>query len=92
MMVTDRLHGMIFAAITSTPCIVVTSKSPKVKGVYEWIKHLPYIKLVENLNDLDEAINSILAIEHPKFDNQKIIEEFERMAETIKVNLGTNND
>jgi exopolysaccharide biosynthesis predicted pyruvyltransferase EpsI/glycosyltransferase involved in cell wall biosynthesis len=87
MMLTDRLHGMIFAAITNTPCIVITSKSPKVKGVYQWIKHLPYIELVENLEELDNAINCVLAIQNPKFDNSNLMREFNKMANIIKTNL-----
>ena len=87
MMVTDRLHGMIFAAITNTPCIVITSKSPKVKGVYHWIKHLPYIKLVEELEDLDNAFEAVLAVENPHFDNSNLQQEFEKMANSIKNGL-----
>lgn len=41
--VTDRLHGMIFAALTGTPCIAFDNLSGKVSGVYEWIKRLEYI-------------------------------------------------
>ena len=48
LVITDRLHGMILAAITGTPCIVLNSKSPKVLGCYEWIKHLDYIRVCEN--------------------------------------------
>lgn len=87
MMVTDRLHGMIFAAITNTPCIVITSKSPKVKGVYQWIKHLPYIKLVEDLEDLDNAFEAVLAVENPHFDNSNLQQEFEKMANSIRNGL-----
>ena len=87
MMVTDRLHGMIFAAITNTPCIVITSKSPKVKGVYQWIKHLPYIKLVEDLEDLDNAFEAVLAVENPYFENSNLQHEFEKMANTIRNGL-----
>ena len=47
--ITDRLHGMVFAAITKTPCIVTKSLDHKVTGTYEWIKDLNYIKLVDNL-------------------------------------------
>ena len=32
LVVTDSLHAMIFCAITGTPCIVLNSKSPKLKG------------------------------------------------------------
>lgn len=92
MMLTDRLHGMIFAAITSTPCIVITSKSPKVKGVYEWIKYLPYIKLVENLDDLEKSISEVLAVENPKFENRNLMKEFEKMATIIKNNMENCNE
>lgn len=47
--ITDRLHGMIFAAITKTPCIVTKSLDYKVTGTYEWIKDLNYIRLVDRL-------------------------------------------
>ena len=61
--ITDRLHGMVFAAITKTPCIVTKSLDHKVTGTYEWIKELNYIKLVDNLEFdnirplIDELIN-----------------------------------
>jgi pyruvyl transferase EpsI len=35
LVITDRLHGMIFAAITETPCIVFSNYNHKVKGTYE---------------------------------------------------------
>ena len=48
LVVTDRLHGMIFCAITGTPCVVLNSKSPKVLGCYAWIKDLPYIRFCDD--------------------------------------------
>lgn len=48
--ITDRLHGMVFCVITKTPCIVTKSLDHKVIGTYEWVKDLNYIKLVDNLN------------------------------------------
>ena len=38
---TDRLHAMLFCAITGTPCIAMDNVSNKVSGAYEWIKGLP---------------------------------------------------
>lgn len=92
MMLTDRLHGMIFAAITSTPCVVITSRSPKVKGVYKWIKYLPYIKLVEDVKQLDEAIKEVLNIRNPLFNNKQLMVEFEKMANSIRENFGVSNE
>ncbi len=60
LVITDRLHGMIFALLSETPCLVLENKSYKIKGVYEWIKDVNYIKLItdENvLKDLKEFIN-----------------------------------
>lgn len=57
LVITDRLHGMIFAAITGTPCIVINSKSPKVRGCYEWIKELGYIRFVEDPSEITEVYN-----------------------------------
>ena len=41
--VTDRLHGMIFSAITHTPCVVARSQDHKIVSTYEWVKDVPTI-------------------------------------------------
>ncbi|MDB8551640.1 polysaccharide pyruvyl transferase family protein [Turicibacter sanguinis] len=63
--ITDRLHGMVFCAITKTPCIVTKSLDHKVTGTYEWIKDLNYIRLVDNLNieAVDILIQELLQLE-----------------------------
>lgn len=62
LVITDRLHGMVFAAITSTPCIVISNYNHKVKGTYDWIRHLPYIKFVENPNNVLGHIDELLSL------------------------------
>lgn len=47
LMVTDRLHGMIFAYVTGTPAIVFSNSNQKVKYCYEWIKDCGYIFYME---------------------------------------------
>lgn len=48
LVITDRLHGMIFSAITGTPCIAIDNISHKIRDGYQWIKYLPYIELYDN--------------------------------------------
>jgi pyruvyl transferase EpsI len=48
--VTDRLHGMIFCVITKTPCIALKSLDHKVVESYKWIKDLDYVELVDDLD------------------------------------------
>ena len=48
--VTDRLHGMIFAFITGTPCVVLPNNNYKIEGCYSWIKNCGYIYFMDELN------------------------------------------
>lgn len=80
LVITDRLHGMIFCAITGTPCIVANSKSPKVRGCYEWIKDLDYIRFVDDVSLIAEGYRQIPQTEH-KYENshlQKYYAELEK--------------
>ena len=56
--VTDRLHGMIFSVVSGTKCIALDNKTHKVKGVYEtWLSTCNVVKLVEDITALSlEAI------------------------------------
>ncbi|MCY8214393.1 polysaccharide pyruvyl transferase family protein [Bacillus haynesii] len=56
--VTDRLHGMIFCAITGTPCVVIRSFDHKVLEGFRWLKDVPSLKLVEN-PDAAEVLGAI---------------------------------
>lgn len=55
--ITDRLHCMIFCAITGTPCVVFDNSNRKISGVYnQWMSDISYIKLFDN-NQKDMAIS-----------------------------------
>lgn len=51
--ITDRMHGMIFCAITNTPCIVLSNYNHKIKDTYLWLEDLDYINFVENIDSID---------------------------------------
>ena len=67
LVITDRLHAMIFSAITGTPCIAFDNTSKKVSGVYEWIKNLKYIHYVDNLDSAIVLMYEILNNEPVEF-------------------------
>lgn len=58
LVVTDRLHGMVFAAITGTPCVALDNSNGKVGRVYEWISQLTYVRFCRNVAEATEAIRS----------------------------------
>lgn len=84
LVITDRLHGMIFSAITNTPCIAFGNINGKVKGVYEWIKENQYVKYVESVDEFRNDL-SILDLEKVyKYNYNDIINEFDILLESVK--------
>lgn len=82
LVVTDRLHGMVFCAITGTPCIVLDSKSPKVRGCYDWIRDLEYIRFAEDASQIAEIYRQI-----PEktfvYDNSHLTHYYQELADDI---------
>lgn len=83
LVVTDRLHGMIFAAITSTPCIAMDNSSGKVAGVYEWIRYLDYVKLAAGLNELQELSTGLIGTTNCSYYFEKLEPVFDDLARGI---------
>ncbi len=62
--ITDRLHGMIFSYITGTPAIVLPNNNGKIEYSYHWIAYSGYIKLIskDEIPHLHEHINEMLTV------------------------------
>lgn len=68
LVVTDRLHGMIFSAITGTPCVAFDNANRKISESYNaWFRHLPYIKLTDG-NHLASDIDTVLDAQDHGYD------------------------
>lgn len=63
LVITDRLHAMIFSYITGTPCIVFNTNNNKTKDYYEtWLSEIPWIRYVDDPKMLSaELIESVLS-------------------------------
>lgn len=81
--ITDRLHGMIFAALTGTPCIVFSNNNHKVKGTYDWIRYLPYIYYADTVEEAEKVIPSLIAMKECVFDHKPLDPYFEALADYI---------
>lgn len=82
--ITDRLHGMIFAAITETPCVALNNISKKVEGVYEWIKELEYITFVNDINEVETAVEKVIKSKNRSYYPEMLQKEFEKIEACIK--------
>ena len=79
LVVTDRLHGMIFAAIAQTPCLVLNNYNHKLRETYKWIKDLDYVQFVTDLDSLEEKIQNMKLLRNCKYEmsnTNQIYQEF----------------
>lgn len=84
LIITDRLHGMIFATITATPCIAFGNSNGKVKNMYDWLKYNEYIKYVDDIEDFKSIVN-ILDIERKySYDKTILKDAFEPLLAEIE--------
>lgn len=82
LVVTDRLHGMIFAAVTQTPCIVLHSLSHKIEGCYEWLRDLEYIRLAEQVEDVPALLDEIANVA-PVYGREKYRNAMQQLREEL---------
>lgn len=60
--ITDRLHGMIFAYLTRTPCLVLNNNNGKVEFTYNnWLSKVNFIKLLKT-NNSDEIYQALIKL------------------------------
>ena len=72
LVITDRLHGMIFSAVTGTPCIAMNNSNGKVGFEYQWLKDFPYIHFA---NNPDEAVSLV----HKALNTQTTLSDAQRL-------------
>lgn len=62
--ITDRLHVMIFCVITETPCLFIDNSNNKISGVFDlWInKKCNYIKKIDNNIDINIQIKDMIKV------------------------------
>lgn len=92
LVVTDRLHGMIFAAITGTPCLAFDNSSHKVFNSYKWIEKLPYVILAEDAEKIDNQVIELINLQNHKmnYEDYSIREFYFDLENTVKVILNNN--
>lgn len=59
LVITDRLHGVIFCAITNTPCISIDNFNYKIKGICRWLQECPFIMYAADIDEFYDRIQSV---------------------------------
>ncbi len=83
LVITDRLHGMVFAALTGTPCIAFSNSNHKVKGTYDWISYLPYIKYAETIDEAVGYVDELLPMMDCRFNNTPLLPYYDELKKVV---------
>ncbi|GFI46611.1 putative pyruvyl transferase EpsI [Lachnospiraceae bacterium] len=83
LVITDRLHGMLFAAITGTACLALDNVSRKVSGTYQWLTYLGYIRCVEETIFDEALVREMLLMGSGAYENQPLQKYYHLMRDVI---------
>lgn len=90
LIITDRLHGLIFSLITNTPCIVISSYNYKLKEFTDMLNDN------KNIAFIDKDISKIESLIKKMMNNQNVHNDFSecfvRNSQIIKNEKCDNND
>lgn len=87
--ITDRLHGMVFSAVTGTPCVALDNVSRKISGVYQNMKSLSYIKVIDDSSQIIALTEQLKKIKPEQRRNElknfqrQIYKEYEKVFHTL---------
>lgn len=85
--ITDRLHGMIFCAITKTPCVVLPNSNHKISGTYyNWLSELEFIQFVEEFEETTvlNLISNLYKIDLDKCKSLNLNSKYAPLLESLK--------
>ncbi len=84
LVITDRLHGMIYSVITGTPVIAMDNISGKVGQVYkQWLESLSYVRFVSTSDHVKNIVTQMNALSGCVYDNHQIIKMYQPIIDFI---------
>lgn len=89
--VTDRLHGMIFCVITQTPVVVLSNSNHKIKKTYEtWLQGYPYVRYLDSFDEasLSQAIDDLWNLSPAKITVPDLSAQYEPLYQALLAAAG----
>lgn len=83
--ITDRYHGIIFALITNTPCIVMKTVDHKLTEAIKWFNKINFVKYADTIEQVEKILPEMLKISW-RTDQDWDKEYFMPLANKIKSN------
>lgn len=88
LVITDRLHGMIFSAICRTPCIVLGNYNHKVERTADILSCLPYIRFAKDVSEVEALVDGLYSLEKCEYDISSLKEHYVALENEIRRRIG----
>lgn len=86
LIITDRLHGMIFAYLTKTPAIVFQNNNWKIKSTYDtWLKNCDFIEMADVRDD--HFIKQVENLRNIEASHINMADKFESLSNVLRSTL-----
>lgn len=83
LVVTDRLHGMVLAAMANAPSLVFANCNYKVQGIYNWISNNSFIAYCDDMSEAEEKIKALAKEENCVYNHDAAKEAFAPLTEIV---------
>lgn len=84
LLVTDRLHGMVFGMLAGVPVAVFSNLNHKIDGVYRWISENPMIFRCDSVEKVMEFWGICAGLENKGTNSINLTEQFNVLKELVK--------
>ena len=77
LVITDRLHGMIFSCITGTPCIVIDNYNHKIRNFYDtWLTDVSYVSFAEAPEDILPLLEKLSLLPSSTWNSESLTSDY----------------
>ena len=87
LVITDRLHGMIFSVINRTPCLALDNVSKKVSGVYELLPEKGFLKICSDVNEILKHFSYFYGMDRHIKGYRSLDSEYQIIRDFVERNL-----
>lgn len=84
LVITDRLHGLLFAVITGTPCVALNNCNHKVRATFEWVKTVKNVRFAGSPDQAARSAESVLQAGAVRFQRNQWTAAFEKLGKTLR--------
>ncbi|MDE6743995.1 MAG: polysaccharide pyruvyl transferase family protein [Lachnospiraceae bacterium] len=84
LLITDRLHGMVFGYLAGVPVAVLSNINHKVSGIYDWIKENTKIRMMNSTKEFGDFCQEILSEEKEEYFYIDFKGKYQPLIEIVK--------